>query len=211
MVSDIVFFNNSNEANIQLIANMAKHLGYDSLIILINDSDKKSSREPNNSQFQIQDINCIPIKITSSQMFLKKKQSEPVAVQSSEQDRAVFERGSTIMWGFETGQRKDFTHQRGSGLNHILCEIAHQKNVAILFLLKDILTAKTPGTIMGRISQNIRLCQKFNVPMLIGSGASSPYEMRSPRDIQALFCELGMRQELAKKAMRGNEFVKRTN
>jgi len=191
---------------------MAKSLGYGSLIILIEDSDKNNKKTNTTSiEFkETQGIICIPVKILSSQTFLKKKWSEPIAVQSSEQDRAVIERGPSVMWGFELGQRKDFTHQRGSGLNHILCEIAHQKNVAILFSLKDIFTAKNQGVMLGRVSQNIRLCQKFSVPMIIGSGASSPYEMRSPRDIQALFCELGMKPEIAKKAMDANEFVRKT-
>ncbi|MDO8661132.1 MAG: RNase P subunit p30 family protein, partial [Candidatus Woesearchaeota archaeon] len=191
MVSDIVFLESNNHTNTQLVAEMAKHLGYGSIMILNDDSDKANKATNNktatNTPAQTQGITSTSIQIISNQMFLKKKWAEPIAVQSSEQDRAVLERGPSIMWGFEVAQRKDFTHQRGSGLNHILCEIAHQKNVSILFLLKDIFTAKNPGTIMGRMAQNIRLCQKFKVPMLIGSGASTPYELRAPRDTQALF------------------------
>ncbi len=192
MIADIVL----SHQNEQEFATMAKRLGYDTLILLSENHGKTNTQI--NTQNRAE-INCIPLTILEPNVFLKKKWFTPVCVQSSESDRAVAERGCSMMWGFEFLQHKDFTHQRGSGLNHVLCEIAQQKNIVIAFSLQHAITAKNPGIILGRMAQNIRLCQKYKVPVMIGSFARTPQEMRSPKDLQALFMELGLRPEFLKK------------
>src|SRR3989344_3838600 len=66
------------------------------------------------------------------------------------------------------GNRKDFMHQRNSGLNHVLCALAKEHNVAIGFSFSSILRAQHREKLLGRIMQNILLCRKYKIPMVIG-------------------------------------------
>ncbi len=91
------------------------------------------------------------------------------------------------------GQRKDFMHQRNSGLNHILCALAKKHNVAIGFSFSAILHSEKRYALLGRIMQNIRLCRKYKVPMVIGSFAKNEWDQRNEKDLQAFFKVLGLR------------------
>lgn len=90
------------------------------------------------------------------------------------------------------GMRKDFMHQRNSGLNHILCALAKEHNVAIGFSFSAILESKQRAKDFGRIMQNIRLCRKYKIPMVIGSFAKNVWQVRNEKDLQAFFKVLGM-------------------
>jgi len=118
--------------------------------------------------------------------------------------REALERGATYAYGFEEQEPKDHTHYRRSGLNQVLCKIATKKNVRITFSFASILgaTREKRALILGRIMQNIRLCQKYKTPMKIASFATEPYQMRSPHDLAAFFSQLGMQPDVVKKALK---------
>ena len=190
MITDIVL-PKGNEA--EFIA-MAKRLGYDSLVFLYQGTPPKTDSSV---------VHVIPVKLVSAKEFLRQKTKELVAVVSSELDRAVLERGTTMMFAFELQERKDFLHQRASGLNHVLCQIAAKKNVKIGFSFSTILNTAgvQRAAIMGRMMQNMFLCKKYKTQIVIGSFATNPFEMRSPLDLQAFFMQLGLHPVEAKKAM----------
>jgi hypothetical protein len=136
--------------------------------------------------------------------FRLREQGILTFVQCSDQDRAVFERGSAdVLFEAERTQPKDYAHQRGSGLNQVLCALAHKNKVAIGFSLSSILRASGSqrAQLLGRMMQNIRLCRKYKVSMVIASFATDPWKMRSPHDLQAFFVMLGMHPEEAKRAV----------
>jgi RNase P/RNase MRP subunit p30 len=115
-----------------------------------------------------------------------------VAVKSFGNDREIMERSNAdIIFSFEENPRSDSFHQKISGLNQTLCTLANEKDVAIGFSLSAILNSQNKGKLLGRISQNIKLCNKYKVKMIAGSFTSNPYEMRSPHDIKSLFRVLG--------------------
>ena len=87
--------------------------------------------------------------------------------------------------------RKDFFNQRLSGLDHILCKLAHDNDISIGFSLNLLLNSEYRSIILGRMMQNINLCKKFKVKTLIASFARNPYEMRSHYDMESLFNILG--------------------
>lgn len=125
-------------------------------------------------------------------------------VRCSESDRAVLEQGAAdVLFGAESTQPKDYAHQRGSGLNHVMAELAAKNKVAIGFSLASILavTGSQRAQLLGRMMQNIMLCRKYKVPMVIGSFATDPWKMRSPHDLQSFFVLLGMHPADAKKAL----------
>lgn len=117
--------------------------------------------------------------------------------------REAIERGATLVYGFEEQSRKEHTHYRRSGLNQVLCKIATQKNVSIAFPFAAILNKRNEHQAqhLGRIAQNIAFCQKYNTPMKIASFATTPYEMRPPKDLAAFFTLLGMQPTTIKKAL----------
>ncbi|MBI3035166.1 hypothetical protein HYY71_02485 [Candidatus Woesearchaeota archaeon] len=83
--------------------------------------------------------------------------------------------------------------QRESGLNHIICGIASKNDVAVGFSYSSLLN-KNPvdsSQLIGRMIQNIRLCQKYKVKTVIGSFSERPFEMRARHDITSLFTMLG--------------------
>jgi hypothetical protein len=125
-------------------------------------------------------------------------------VQCSDADRAVLEQGAAdVLFSAEKTQVKDYMHQRGSGLNHVLCALAKKNNVAIGFSFADVLssTGSERARLLGRMMQNIVLCRKCKTSMVIASFAKDPWQMRSLHDVQAFFRELGMHPAEAQKAV----------
>ncbi|MSR85917.1 hypothetical protein EXS74_00810 [Candidatus Woesearchaeota archaeon] len=125
----------------------------------------------------------------------KNASKELVVVQGGDDilNRAVVSsRYVDILLDPHLGNRKDFMHQRNSGLNHVLCSLAKENNVAIGFSFSNILHAEKRGVLLGRIMQNILLCRKYKIPMVIGSFAKEEWDVRNEKDLQAFFQVLGM-------------------
>lgn len=100
-------------------------------------------------------------------------------------------------------QRRDFIHQRGSGLNHIMARLAAQNDVKIGFSFSTILNASPVdrSKVIGRVKQNIMLCRKYKVKTVVASFASNPLEMRSAKDLISFFTVLGMHPKEAKDSL----------
>ena len=108
-----------------------------------------------------------------------------------------------LIYGFEGVNRKDFLHQRASGLNHTLCELAKKNNIIIGFSYSSLInkSSQDSSLLIGRMMQNISLCRKYKVKTIIGSFSEKPYEMRSPHDIINLFKLFGMDGRGAKESV----------
>ena len=63
--------------------------------------------------------------------------------------------------------RIDKTKQRNSGFNHVLAKIAKKKNVAIGINFDEIMESgkKRKADILGRVIQNVKLCNKNKLKM----------------------------------------------
>lgn len=88
---------------------------------------------------------------------------------------------------------KDYIHQRG-GLNHVLAKLMKKNNITYVLNFRQVLTSKNSSrsAILGRMIQNVKVCQKYAVPLRIASFAKTPMEIRSPEDLKSLFTILGM-------------------
>jgi len=105
---------------------------------------------------------------------------------SDENARNAFEGNEIgIVFGLEAKERNDFTRQRNSGLNQVLCEIAARKNKTYGFNFRNVLAAKNRAEIIGRMIQNLMLCKKYKVKIIFFSGAKEPVEMRNERDLKS--------------------------
>lgn len=193
---DIVFPNKNEHEFFE----MAQRLGYTGLVLAYpsKQSADDSSKPPAGLRVKT------AVLAEPRKAYQLREQGILTLVQCSDQDRPVLERGSAdVLFGAESTQPKDYAHQRGSGLNHIMCELAHKNKVAIGFSFADVLACfgSKRAQVLGRMMQNIRLCRKYKTAMVIGSFAHDPWKMRSPHDLQAFFIVLGMHPAEAKNAM----------
>lgn len=132
------------------------------------------------------------------------KQSKLLIVKSSNKDRFFIEsKKIKLIYGFEEVYKKDYLHQRASGLNHTICELAKENNVAIGFAYSSLFNKSSQITplLIGRIMQNVALCQKYKVKTIIGSFSENPFAMRSFYDIISLFNIFGMDSKRIKESL----------
>lgn len=186
---DIVIPANNEEEFIE----MAEKLGYKSLCFLYGANEYLNLPKKFESKgikiytgilADSGNINKIGSKFSNTKVF--------VAVKSSNNDREVIEKSKADMiFCFEDSVKKDFIHQRASGLNHILCKLANKNNLIIGLSLISILNSKNKHVILGRMIQNIKICKKFKVRTIIASFAENPFDMRSIHDLKSLFAGLG--------------------
>lgn len=123
------------------------------------------------------------------------KVSKLLVVKSSDKDRFFIEsKKIKLVYGFEEVQKKDYLHQRASGLNHIICELANKNNVVIGFSYSSLFgkSREESSRLMGRMMQNISLCKKYKVKIITGSFSEKPFDLRAPHDVISLFAMLGM-------------------
>jgi len=93
--------------------------------------------------------------------------------------------------------RPYFRNRNSCGINHVLAKEAVRNNVAIELCFNDILSSYLSfrAKIMAYFREIIKLYHKFKFPLIITSGASSIWETRSPKDISAVFKNLGLSKE----------------
>jgi RNase P/RNase MRP subunit p30 len=83
-------------------------------------------------------------------------------------------------------------HHRNSGLNHVLCKLARDKNISIGFSFFELFISNKKEIILGRIIQNVRFLKKYRVECFISSFASEPYQMRSKEDFNSFSRFIGI-------------------
>lgn len=182
---DIVIPDNNEEEFIAI----ARKLGYKTLCFLYN-YDNYCKKKNFTDIMYIKTIKGI-ISDSKKLKKIKNKMEERtdfLAVKSSDNDKEIMEGSlANLIFSFEENQRRDFIHQRASGLNHILCSLARKNDITIGFSFTSILNSKNRHEVLGRIIQNLRMCKRFKAKTIIASFARNPYEMRSMHDLMSLF------------------------
>lgn len=193
MIADTVIPKN-NEAE---FVEVAHKLGIKKLLFLydFDEYDKNKIQEKIDST-ENKKIN-LQIGFTVNQKNINKasKTSKLLVAKSSDNDRHFIEsKKIKLIYGFEEIHKKDYLHQRASGLNHIICELASKNNVAIGFSYSSLFNKNHTyaSQLIGRMMQNISLCRKYKVKTVIGSFSNNPFHLRSPHDLISLFTLLGM-------------------
>ncbi len=123
------------------------------------------------------------------------------ACQPKDIRKCLAKEGPDIIYGLEEMHAHDGLHQRGSGLNHILCRMARDNGVAVGFSFACVLASRRRHVVIGRMMQNISLCRKFKVKMVVASFAQTPWEMRAEKDLVGFFSLLGMHPKEARAAL----------
>lgn len=119
--------------------------------------------------------------------------------------REAIERGAGVVIAAEENPSNDKTHYRVSGLNHVLCRLANQKNVRVGFDTSLLLTSTfgRRALYLGRMMQNARLCSKFKVPVRVASFARTPWQMRSKSELASLYGLIGLPQKFITAGLQG--------
>ncbi len=145
--------------------------------------------------------------INQNNMNVAFQHSKMLVAKSSDNDRHFIEsKKIKLIYGLEGSPRKDYLHQRASGLNHILCELAARNNVTIGIPYSALLNKKPAESslVMGRMMQNIALCRKYRAKTIIASFSGNPFELRAPHDISSLFAMLGMSGKIINESLSYN-------
>jgi RNase P/RNase MRP subunit p30 len=183
-MSDIVFPDKNEEKFISL----AEKLGTKELILVYPYS--KHMLQLKNKVIDFQQKTKIKLKfgIIAKQKDIQKakKFSGFVINQSTDKDQHTLEKlKPNLIFDLEQNPAKDRQHYRLSGLNQVLCEIAHKNNITIGFSLTSILNSKNKPKLLGRIKQNLKLCKKYKVKTLFASFTKNPLEMKSEKDLKS--------------------------
>ncbi len=90
-----------------------------------------------------------------------------------------------------------------SGLDEACLKSAAKSGVAMEINFLSIVSSfrKERAYVLDHISQNISLCKKFKVGLVISSGARSVWGMRSPRDLASLGSLLGLEEQKSVRAI----------
>ena len=160
MNTDLVMPSGNEEA----LAEMAKKLGYASLIYAYEKQPKVKNSSP------------IAVFTTQKGGFL--------TIGRSCMD---LEKGKmNYLTDLELEGAQDRYHHRQSGLNQVYAALAKKQKTIVCLNLRLLLTSKEPDKILGRMMQNVRICRKYEIEVRIFSFATRPYEMGSPKDFQAM-------------------------
>lgn len=190
MFVDIVFPNKNEEKFIVI----AEKLGIEALCFVYDKNLPKELPKSNN------------VKLFFG-LLCKRKKVEKVSLFFSDDIEAAREtinqKSADVLFSIESSKRKDFIHARCGGLNHVLCKLSNEKGVSIAFNFNDSLTAesKLRAKLLGRMQQNVKLCEKYKVNMVVASFAKKPMQMRSVHEIKAFVEFLGMNTTSSKNCL----------
>jgi hypothetical protein len=156
---------------------MAKKLGYSGLCFVYENAKPCSYDFPVYTGFVCKD---------------KMKKADFVFQNSD--NRQLVRKRPTAVFGIEG--KRDFIHQRDSGLDHVIVKEMYVHKVAYLIPFSHILNSNDRERLIGRMIQNIMLCRKYKVKVMIASFAEHPYEMRNAQDLIAFARTLGAEKPL---------------
>jgi len=99
-----------------------------------------------------------------------------------------------ILLSPEDNNRKDSFFIKKSGLNQVMCKLAKSNNVAIGINFSDLLNLNGKERInkIGRMIQNVKICKKFGVKIVIGTFAKNKFELRSDDALKSFAKVTGM-------------------
>jgi RNase P/RNase MRP subunit p30 len=128
---------------------------------------------------------------------VRKKAKQAAFVVASSTDETTIRLIMEAKWvkyftNIETSTGRNHTHYRRSNFNQVLAKIAKATGKTYLVDFSHILRVegKKRELLLGRIAQNIKICNKFKVPVSIVTFATNPYELRNPSDLKAFLRSL---------------------
>lgn len=181
---DIVF----PEQNEEEFVKMAERLGYTSLCFFYKEMKQVYKTHIEHLQAKTK------IRLYTASSESRQIRPDIIMMKATDPRQFLEMRNIDMVFGMENTNERDSIIQKKSGLNHILCSIAKEKDKMIGFDFGQLISSSghRRAVLTGRMMQNIRLCRKYKVKTAIASFAHSPLKMRNRYDVAALFSMLGM-------------------
>lgn len=82
--------------------------------------------------------------------------------------------------------KTDYIHHFNSNINHVLCNLANEKETGFLFTLNFSKNKKYIYKEIGRINQNIKFARKFKIPTLINFIIEDEEQIKSKFELMAI-------------------------
>jgi RNase P/RNase MRP subunit p30 len=124
----------------------------------------------------------------SNEILKAKNKADIVLYECGEDARHVIEKFKPdIVFNLENSSRKDFIHHRNSGMNHIIAKLMCEKKVKLGVSFANLLKSSKRDVLIGRIKQNIKLCKKYKVDVIVSSFAKDVYGLRCEKEIGSVF------------------------
>jgi RNase P/RNase MRP subunit p30 len=130
---------------------------------------------------------------------LKPEETVGVLGQDDEFNRKALEiKGLNVLIINEEIEKKDYSKQRNSSLNEVLCEICKQKGISIAIEIEKIQqkTDKEKAKSLARLAQNIMLCKKAGCKLIF----LQKNKQMNKRELQSLMLVLGASTKQAQEA-----------
>ncbi len=182
---------------------IGKELGFEKIFFL-ESFEKASSKTSSMADAVLIEANS-PRELTRKVTKAKDRYKATIVLGSSDDvNRSALENKQIdVLLSPEHVRKRDFTHYRNSGLNQVLCKIAAKNNKAIGIDFNDIKKAKgkEKALKLGRIMQNIKLCLKYNVKMLLASFSAKPADMVYALDLLSFARAISMSPRQAKDSL----------
>ena len=92
---------------------------------------------------------------------------------------------------------RPYYKRHDSGMNHVLAKLAVKNNVAIELCFRDILNQhlKYRANVIASFKEILKFHRKFQFPLILTTDTKYIYDVRSTRDIVALFKAIGFTNE----------------
>jgi ribonuclease P/MRP protein subunit RPP1 len=187
------------ESDLKNLVEMAKKLGWYGLVII-------SDKEIKKNKFGLEGIDvALGVEIKPKNAFeLKQKlrklrrKREIIIVQGGdiEINRMIVKMPEVDILSKPFGDEN-------SGLDHVICKLAKENNVAIEFCIGDIIHSyKTSRVdIFSKMVRDAKLVRKYKAPFVITSRAVSEWDLRSPSEFISFGRLLGFQMNEVKDAI----------
>ena len=145
------------------------------------------------SNFYLVYVNVLtPKKFNEARNFNYSKNIVVVKSHDEEISRASFENKNVDIFIPESSNDKDFIHFRKSELNQVLCKLAKKNNIAIGFGFSYLVNSEKREILLGRMMQNVFLCRKYKLKIVLGSFANKDIELRNKSELMSFGKVIGM-------------------
>lgn len=82
-------------------------------------------------------------------------------------------------------RKTDFIHHFNSGINHVLCNLAKENDIAFLISLNFLENKKHMYKDFGRINQNLKFARKYEIPTYINFEINNLNQIKSKEQIMS--------------------------
>ncbi|MAG07787.1 hypothetical protein CMI46_03150 [Candidatus Pacearchaeota archaeon] len=128
--------------------------------------------------------------------LVSKKRQVVVVARDEDFNRKVLEQKNVDVLLFSDFFGRDKLKQRDSGLNQVLCKIAAKNKVVVGIDVKALFLAKNLSRALARVMQNIRLCRKYKVGVVLVN-----VKGKDKKDLHGFLLTLGADTKMAKNAV----------